>query len=287
MVKINSIGEILVDMIGKNEEGLKQNPEFQRRPGGAPANLAVAASKLGADTTMTATVGNDYFGELLVEKLEEEDVNTENIREIDDNTTLAFVALNQNAEPEFSFHRGADMKISMEQIQGEHEVIHIGSLPLTHQSSAENIISTIRETDSRVSFDPNLRKEFKTGEYFQTLKEVISHTDVLFAAEDEVEQLGGEDKILENVNEIVVSQGSRGAKVITSEQEHHAEPPEVDVVDTTGAGDALAGAYLAYRHEGVDQALVKAVHAASISTTRTGAMAAVPTEKKLKESLEN
>lgn len=273
-------------MIGKDGEKLKEIPEYHRRPGGAPANLAVAASRLGADTKMTATVGDDHFGELMIQKLEEEGIDTSNIRKIDENTTLAFVALNDDAEPEFSFHRGADRKIKHEQIEHDHDIIHIGSLPLTHGKTAENILQKVRDTEAKVSFDPNLRKELVDQEYFKILEKVVEETDILLAAEDEIEQLGGVEEVLNKVDEILVSKGSKGAEVITQDEKYFAEPPEVDVEDTTGAGDALAGAYLTFRSESIDSALEKAVHAASLSTKEKGAMAALPEREELKKSLE-
>ncbi len=274
-------------MIGKDGEKLREVQEYHRRPGGAPANLTVAASRLGADTKMTATVGKDHFGELMVQKLEEEDIDTSSIRKIEDNTTLAFVSLKENAEPDFSFHRGADMKITRQQIDHQQEILHVGSLPLTHKETAEYILEALEKTDSMVSFDPNLREELVDDEYFSTLKQVIEHTDILFAAEDEVGQLGGVEEVLEDVEEIVVSRGEKGAEVITGDETHSVKPPEVDVEDTTGAGDALAGAYLAFRAEGIDSALEKAVHAASLSIREKGAMAALPTRQELKNSLDS
>jgi fructokinase len=274
-------------MIGGNGQKLVDIPQYHRRPGGAPANLAVAASRLGAEVSMTATVGKDHFGELMFRKLENEGVDTSGLRKIDENTTLAFVSLKQNAEPEFSFFRGADQKISEEQIKDDQETIHIGSLPLTQHQSAENILDTIKETDSKVSFDPNLRRELINREYLKTLEKVINHTDILFAAEEEISELGGVEQLLKQVNEIVVTKGQAGAKVITQHKTCSFEPPKVEVEDTTGAGDALAGAFLAFRKEGIKTALEKAVYAASLSVREKGAMTALPTHQELKSSMED
>ena len=274
-------------MIGENGEKLVDAPEYHRRPGGAPANLAVAASRLGADVKMTATVGKDHFGDLMIRKLKKESIDISSVRKIDKNTTLGFVSLRENGEPEFSFYRGADQKISSEQIEDDQEVLHIGSLPLTDDESAENIIQTVEKTDAKVSFDPNLRSELVNKDYFRTLEQIIEYTDILFAAEEEIKELGGTEQILQQVDEIVISKGGEGAEVITEKQNYSAEPPEVEVVDTTGAGDALAGAYLAFRDEGVGRALEKAVHSASLSIREKGAMAALPKRQDLKNSLQS
>lgn len=275
-------------MIGQHEKGLAENHEFQKRAGGAPANVAVAASRLGADVHMTATVGNDHFGDFLVNRLRKERVNASNVqRSMEHRTTLAFVALNRDAEPEFSFHRGADKIIREEQIEHHHDIIHIGSLPLSHPETGANIIRTAQRTDAKVSFDPNLREDLLNDRYLNRLKQVVEHTDILFAAEDELNQLGGKDKVLEKVDEVVASKGEKGVEVLTEGNRYTEQPPEVDVKDTTGAGDALAGAYLAHRHEGIENATRKAVHAGSLSTTETGAMEALPTKTELKSSLQS
>jgi fructokinase len=273
-------------MIGQHEKGLVENHNFQKRAGGAPANVAVAASRLGADSHMTATVGNDHFGDFLVNRLRKERVNVANVhRSTDQETTLAFVALNGDAEPEFSFHRGADEIITEDQIEHHHDIIHIGSLPLSHPETAANIIRTVQRTDAKVSFDPNLREDLLNDKYLNRLKQIVAYTDILFAAEDELNQLGGKEEVLEQVDEVVASKGSDGVEVLTEGNTYTEQPPEVDVKDTTGAGDALAGAYLAHRHEGVEEATRKAVHAGSLSTTETGAMEALPDENDLEQAL--
>jgi fructokinase len=275
-------------MIGQHEKGLAENHKFQKTAGGAPANVAVAASRLGADSHMTATVGDDYFGDFLVNRLRKERVNVSNVqRSTENKTTLAFVALNGDAEPEFSFNRGADKIIEEDQIEHHHDIIHIGSLPLTHPETAANIIRTVQRTDAKVSFDPNLREGLLNERYLNRLKQIVEHTDILFAAEDELGQLGGKEHVLDKVDEVVASKGAEGVEVLTEGNTYTEKPPEVDVKDTTGAGDALAGAYLAHRHEGVETATRKAVHAGSLSTTETGAMEALPDKQELENALKS
>jgi fructokinase len=284
-MKIVCIGEILVDLIGQENAGLKDNPEFAKRPGGAPANVAVAASRLGADVEMAATVGNDEFGEFLIQKIKEENIDTSKIREIDEHkTTLAFAALDQDAKPEFSFRRGADEKISSEQIDlnlSSEDVVHVGSLPFTDTETAEAIIEFIEETEATVSFDPNLRDDLLNSEYKEILRNAIEHVDVLTAADEEIDFFGGLEELREKTEEIIVTRGAEGAEIFTRNNSHFVSSEEVEVVDTTGAGDALTGAYLSFRHQGKEKALSKAVKAASLSTTSKGAMSALPRKEEL------
>lgn len=116
---ITVFGEILIDFTsqGFNEDGQML---YARNPGGAPANVAVAAGRLGAHTAFLGKAGNDMHGKFLKSVLEEEKVDTSGLI-LDDQyfTTLAFVEVNENGERTFSFARkpGADTQIQKEEIE--------------------------------------------------------------------------------------------------------------------------------------------------------------------------
>ena len=282
MVKITCIGELLVDKIAEEKGSLKENDRYVKRPGGAPANVAVAASRMGAETELAASVGKDEFGEFLMEKMAEENIKTHRIEKRKLNTTLAFAALDENASPHFSFYRGADEKIEKEQVQNiNSDVIHVGSLPFSRETTAENIFSALQGQDARVSFDPNIRPELMDEDYRERLEKMLGFTDVLFAAEDEIEFFGGTEKLREKVEEILVTRGSEGAEMIHQNGRKFQKAPEVEAVDTTGAGDAFTGTYLAMRDKGRERALEKGVKAASHSIRKKGAMSALPTREDL------
>lgn len=282
MVELTCVGELLVDKIADEKGTLKENDRFVKRPGGAPANVAVAASRMGAEVSMAASVGDDEFGEFLLEKMREEDVKPHRIERRDLKTTLAFASLDENASPHFSFYRGADEKITWEQLEGiDSDVVHVGSLPFTDGETAENILSLVQETDARISFDPNIRPELMSPDYRERLKEMLGHTDTLFAAEDELKFFGGLEKVREEVEEVLVTRGAEGAELVNGSESFTAEPPEVEPVDTTGAGDAFTGTFLAYIDESRKKALERAVEAAAHSTREKGAMSALPYRKDL------
>lgn len=274
-MKILCAGEALVDMIG-DKKTLQKSENFAKRPGGAPANVAVAASRMKANVSMAATVGEDQFGELMIQKLKEENIKTENILKIPEKTTLAFVALNENAEPEFNFYRQADRKIRKEQLnKNNYDIAHFGSLPFTNKKTAQNLTEFAKETNAKISFDPNLRKELLTDQYIDRLQKFIEHADIIFLSDEEESKLN-----LQPVEEVIISRGSQGAKI--KGEDISKKPPEVEkVVDTTGAGDALTGTYLAHRNQGKEKALKKAVKASAESIKKKGAMTALPKKKDL------
>jgi sugar/nucleoside kinase (ribokinase family) len=275
-MKILCVGEILVDMIADGHS-LEDAGEFHSRPGGAPTNVAVASSRMGADVDMAATLGNDGFGDMLKEKLENEGVGLDHIRTVDEKTTLAFVALDDNAEPEFSFYREADTFISPDQLTDGYDIIHFGSLPFTDPDLSEMMRRYAKESEALISFDPNLRSDFDSPKYMERLRGFIREADLVFLSEEEAESFDID------AEEILVTKGSSGATLTTKEFSEKSRPPEVDPVDTTGAGDALAGAYLAFRDEGRKDALEKAVEASALSTLEKGAMSALPDKDDLAE----
>ena len=278
-MKILCVGEILVDMIAENNS-IKNSDEFYARPGGAPTNVAVAASKMGAEVEMAATVGDDGFGDMLKQKLEEEDVGLDKISVSEEKTTLAFVALDETAEPEFSFYRGADLEIQESQLGEGYDIIHFGSLPFTNPELSEKLQSYAEQSQALISFDPNLRSDLKDEEYMERLKSFIEIADLVFLSEEE-------NKNFEiDAEEILVTKGSEGAKLITDDFKEVEEPPEVDVVDTTGAGDAFTGTYLAFRESSRREALEKAVQASALSTLDKGAMSALPNKAELQRQFQ-
>lgn len=278
-MKILCVGEILVDMIAENNS-IKNSDEFYARPGGAPTNVAVAASKMGAEVEMAATVGDDGFGDMLKQKLEEEDVGLDKISVSEEKTTLAFVALDETAEPEFSFYRGADLEIGEDQLGEGYDIIHFGSLPFTNPELSEKLQSYAEQSQALISFDPNLRSDLKDEEYMERLKSFIEVADLVFLSEEE-------NKNFEiDAEEILVTKGSEGAKLITDDFKEVEEPPEVDVVDTTGAGDAFTGTYLAFRESSRREALEKAVQASALSTLDKGAMSALPNKAELQRQFQ-
>ncbi len=278
-MKILCVGELLVDMIA-SETSIQSSKEFHARPGGAPANVAVAASRTGADVDMAATVGDDGFGDKLIEKMEEEEVGVENINVSDKKTTLAFVALNDSAEPEFSFYRGADLEISENQLGHGYDIVHFGSLPFTDEKLSKMLLTYARESEALISFDPNLRSELADEDYMNRVKRFIELSDLVFLSEEEKKNFEIE------AQEVIVTKGSKGAELITNEFTKDKNPPEIDVLDTTGAGDALTGTYLAFRHLSKEKALEKAVLASALSTQEKGAMSAIPTESDIDSGIQ-
>lgn len=260
-----TIGELLIDFI-PDEKGkrLKDVASFTKAAGGAPANVAGAVSKLGIYSMMYTKVGNDAFGDYLIECLKEKNVDTSKILKSDHyDTSLAFVSLADDGNREFKFYRrtAADLQLSKEEINisalDKCGIVHFCSVDLieskmkdTHRYLIENAI----EKGLIISFDPNLR--FSLWDDLDKLKETVhdfmKYANILKLSDEELEFITGETDIekalpflLKDRCEIVLyTKGKDGVELYTKNMKVCASGYKVNVVDTTGAGDSFIGSFL-------------------------------------------
>ena len=167
------IGELLIDFIGKDiNKGLVNGVNFEKKAGGAPANVAAAVCKLGGKASFLGQVGNDSFGKYLVNVLKDADINVE-MTKMEGCTTLAFVAIDENGERNFEFNRGSDGEYSFESIDlskiGFNDIIHFGSATGFLEGELKNtyfkLLEYAKENNIFVSFDPNYRDALITEDY--------------------------------------------------------------------------------------------------------------------------
>ena len=160
---VTAIGEILIDLTQTeiNEEGV---PQFSANPGGAPANVAVAASRLGARTAFLGKVGNDGFGVYLRQVLENNHVDSRGVRTGETHTSMAIVSIDETGERSFRFVRGADRDLPPEGVDEDEvlksKILHFGSVSLTAGLSRNATIFAARTAHRHgglVSYDPNYR----------------------------------------------------------------------------------------------------------------------------------
>lgn len=313
MTDIITLGELLIDLTqnGEDENG---NGKFTAFPGGAPANVAVAASKLGAKTGFIGKVGNDAFGRRLAETLSKEGVSTGGLLVSDEvPTTLAIVSVDESGEREFSFYRnpGADTQItSAEAVNALHadlpKILHVGSLSMTDSPSKEACEDAVRyakESGALISYDPNYREAlWDTEEHaIEMMKVLLPFVDILKVSDEEMEMLTGTKDFSEGcwalaecgIKLVMVTLGADGVFVKYGDFEEHVPGFNVKVADTNGAGDTFLGAMLCQisQREGLLEGLGEeelrafvtyANKAASITCSRHGAMPAMPAAEELK-----
>lgn len=301
---IVTIGEVLIDLTqtGKDARGI---PQFAANPGGAPANLAVAAARLGAQTAFIGKVGADAFGRYLKEVLAENKVDVSGMAvDADHPTTMAVVSVDATGERDFSFYRSAnaDVMLSKEDISEgalkAAKIVHFGSVSLTADPPAPPrwTLLPVPKMGAVITYDPNYRANLwkSKEEAIAQMKAPLPLVDILKVSDEELPLLTGTTdcaegtaRLAENgIRLIFVTLGANGVFYRYGDKTGHVAGVPCKVGDTNGAGDTFFGAALSKlckeeldtltvdKLEGI---LAFANKAASITTSRHGAIPAMPT----------
>ncbi|XP_024395013.1 probable fructokinase-4 isoform X2 [Physcomitrium patens] len=300
-------GELLIDFVPTvGGLSLADAPAFKKAPGGAPANVAVGIARLGGNAAFVGKVGDDEFGYMLVEVLKENRVETKACR-FDPNarTALAFVTLRADGEREFMFYRNpsADMLFETKELDTDilkaAAILHFGSISLITEPSRSTHMEAMkvaREAGCLLSYDPNLRlplwpspEAAKEG-----IKSIWDEADIIKVSDEEVVFLTGGDPTKDENNMrmfhpkcklMLVTEGGEGCRYYTPKFRGKVGGIKVQVVDTTGAGDAFCAGLLSnlVKDPGLiddEQRLREALKFANvcgaITTTERGAIPALP-----------
>ncbi|WP_223589383.1 PfkB family carbohydrate kinase [Neobacillus bataviensis] len=264
MFDVTALGEVLIDFTpsGHSQKG---HVLFETNPGGAPANVLVALSRLNMKTAFIGKVGRDQFGHMLKGVLEEQKINTSNLLFSETvNTTLAFVHLDEKGDRSFSFYRnpGADIMLEKAEIHEDSikqsRIFHFGSLSLTNEPAATATFTALEYAKKHkvtISYDPNLRIPLwrSLDEAKRQILKGFEYADIVKISEEELEFLTGYRDVLKGTEVlqkqfgtaiIFVTLGPEGCFYRSQTAYGSKEGYQVNVVDTTGAGDAFVGGVL-------------------------------------------
>lgn len=300
-----ALGEILIDFTpsGVNEQGIAL---FARNPGGAPANVLAMNAKLGGRSAFIGKVGDDAFGAYLESVLQSHGIDTTGmVTDEEIPTTLAFVQLDEQGDRSFTFYRkpGADLRLNESEVRkdliGTCKIFHFGSLSLTDEPCRSATLESVRYAKAQgkvISFDPNYRpglwQDQETAKHW--MAKGLEYADILKVSEEEMVLLTGKTdpetgslRLLEmGPKAVLVTMGEHGCYYRNAAC-HGSQPAySVRAVDTTGAGDAFMGAML-WQLRGCSREEIGALDlknpaafanaAGSLTTTRSGAIPALPT----------
>uniref|UniRef100_UPI0001849D31 Uncharacterized sugar kinase PH1459 n=1 Tax=Pyrococcus horikoshii TaxID=53953 RepID=UPI0001849D31 len=254
MSLIASIGELLIDLISVEEGDLKDVRLFEKHPGGAPANVAVGVSRLGVKSSLISKVGNDPFGEYLIEELSKENVDTRGIvKDEKKHTGIVFVQL-KGASPSFLLYDDvAYFNMTLNDINWdiveEAKIVNFGSVILARNPSRETVMKVIKKIkgSSLIAFDVNLRLDLWRGqeeEMIKVLEESIKLADIVKASEEEVLYLENQGVEVKGSMLTAITLGPKGCRLIKNETVVDVPSYNVNPLDTTGAGDAFMAALL-------------------------------------------
>ena len=306
-----ALGELLIDF---TENGLSANgnPLLEANPGGAPCNVLAMLQNLDKKTAFIGKVGKDAFGEYLSETVKQVGIDVTNLVYDDEiPTTLAFVHTASDGDRSFSFYRnpGADMMLKESDINyeliNEAKIFHFGTLSMTHdevRSATKKAVEYAKDKGLLISFDPNYRPLlWKDPELAKEMMRYgFSKCDILKISDDEITFVTGKETVEEAIPEFLkqfkpklmcVTMGKEGSIAIYGDSQVRAKAVlREDTIETTGAGDTFMACTLNYVLEHGLENLSEsellemqqfAGAAASIITTRKGALKVMPTREEI------
>jgi len=316
-IDVIALGELLIDFT-LNGESTQGNPLFEANPGGAPCNVLSMLSKMGKNTAFIGKVGNDQFGRILRDTIEEVGIDSKYLLKDDEiPTTLAFVHNMPDGDREFSFYRkpGADMMLGENDIKEEMfedaAIFHFGTLSMTHEEVRKATIKALKYAKQKkmiISLDPNLREPLwdNLDNAREQMLKAVSYCDVLKISDNEIQFLTGEedyDKGIEKLRSkydiplVCLTMGKDGSRAYYKDIRIEVKGFEQKkVIDTTGAGDTFCGSVLGYlcdhdlnclTEENLKEMLTFANAAASLVTTKRGAIKSMPEKKDVEELIKN
>jgi len=251
---------------------------YERRPGGAASNFAVAAARLGASPAVVCCVGDDWEGAWLLGELRGSGVDVSYAVRVSAPTGAAFVIVDRTGERTMVVHRGANslLERAIRELElPEADWVHAASVG---PGVAARAFEAAKRAGARTSYDPG-GAAVKLG--LEGLRAALELTDVLFLNEAESSALAergggpGLERVRELVPVVVVKRGPRGSAAYVGGEAFSAGAFEVEVVDTTGAGDVFDAAFAvaSWRGLGWAEALTFANACAALKVSRRGAWA--------------
>lgn len=306
MFDLIACGELLIDFVPTvSGVSLAQAPAFKKAPGGAPANVAVGAARLGRRVGFMGQVGDDEFGHFLAHILAADGVDVAGLRfSSAARTALAFVSLTAGGEREFMFYRhpSADMLWRPDQVDvayaGQARIFHFGSITLIGEPSRSATLTAAaaaRAGGALISYDPNLRLPLWPSAEAARAGMLVGWrlAQVIKVSEEELAFLSGVADLAAGARRLwhdalrllVVTQGEGGSMYFTPHAAGHVPGFTVTPVDTTGAGDGFVAGLLSgllecdlnWTEDDLRRALRLGNAVGALTTLERGAIPGLPT----------
>lgn len=309
-----ALGELLVDFNALHSNDF-DSVVYESNPGGAPCNVLAMLSNLQKRTAFIGKVGDDFLGNALQQRIVRMGISTEGLsKDKKRNTTLAFLNDSKTYPHQYLFYRNrtADMNLDEGDVDADMlsrtRIFHFGSLSFTHKRCRKATRKAIRTAKSKhrlISFDPNYRPVlwFSEEEARKWMLYGCSVCDILKVEASELAFITQQTTIQNGVDFlqkhysislILVTSGEAGSQAFMGNRKVHQEAfLTSQTIDTTGAGDTFLGCCLSYiLEQGMElsdhqlqEMLFRANAAASLETTRKGAIRAMPTQAELEDYL--
>jgi len=299
MAKILVVGSINMDLVVRVPHSPSPGEtvlggDFETFPGGKGANQAVAAARMGGDVTMVGRVGQDDFGNTLIKALVDDHIRTTHvIKDPHAATGIAMISVAANGENSIVVASGANYKVSIQDINNTRELMREADVLLLQLECPLDAVTTA--VDLAAAYEVPVVLNPAPAQPLSPA--ILSRVAYLTPNESELKILSSEedaDRAVEKllswgVNNLVVTLGAQGVRLISGEMDKHLPSYEITAVDTTAAGDAFNGALVVALAEG--RSLLEAVRygmaAGALSATKRGAQPSLPKREEVENFLQS
>jgi fructokinase len=251
-------GEALYDLVYDGDEDLRAHP------GGAAFNTARTIGRLGQPVAYLGRLSTDRFGTRLERMLADDGVRLDAVVHTDEPTTLALAELDETGSARYRFYEratsapGLTPEAALAALPPAVGILHVGTLGLTLEPMATALEAVVEELSGQalVMFDPNVRPSSigDADTYRSRLRRVLGRSDVVKVSEEDLAWLDPQRSAADAARMllqagpgvVLLTRGADGVQVVTGAGDVPVDAPEVEVVDTIGAGDAFGGGFLAW-----------------------------------------
>ena len=293
MKNICVIGSLNMDLVVNVDKMPKPGQtiigsNFKEVPGGKGANQAVAMARLNGNVSMIGKVGEDGFGQTLINSLKNDKVDTTYIKTTKGATGVALITVDNNAQNSIVVSPGANFEVKEEDIDNNIEAIKNSDIVVLQLETPLNTIKYALKKSKEL----NKYTILNPAPALKLDDEIIKNVDLLTPNETELEIISGvnieteEDiqkaaqiMIEKGVKELIVTLGSKGSLYINKEKSIFKKAYKVQAVDTTAAGDSYTAALAVAlsKDQSIEEAMDFASKVGALSVLKEGAQSSLPT----------
>ena len=293
MKNICVIGSLNMDLVVNVDKMPKPGQtiigsNFKEVPGGKGANQAVAMARLNGNVSMIGKVGEDGFGQTLINALKNDKVDTTYIKTTKGATGVALITVDNNAQNSIVVSPGANFEVKEEDIDNNIEAIKNSDIVVLQLETPLNTIKYALKKSKEL----NKYTILNPAPALKLDDEIIKNVDLLTPNETELEIISGvnieteEDiqkaaqiMIEKGVKELIVTLGSKGSLYINKEKSIFKKAYKVQAVDTTAAGDSYTAALAVAlsKDQSIEEAMDFASKVGALSVLKEGAQSSLPT----------
>lgn len=295
VVVVGSINMDLVTMCQRVPEAGETifGEKFFQVPGGKGANQGVAIGKLGTEVTMLGKVGNDSFGNDLINSMKNSGVNTDYIERSESSTGIAKIIVEGNGQNRILVVSGANMDVDKNYIDRHIDVIKEADIIVTQLElplpTVEYALEKAKEFGKITILNPApaaplSEKMIKSSDIIIPNETELSMITKMATDTEEEIKAACEKLLAKGVKELIVTLGSKGSLHVNKEKSEFHSAYIVKAVDTTAAGDSFIGGFVkALNGDNIDEAIEFGTKVSAIAVTRLGAQSSIPTLEEVNE----